>query len=526
MARIDVGEILRMAEEDFERAWVESAKLLRDRGRFFKLRRDQGETNYVFDLIQRIRRILVDMGFKELLLPSIADESEVRKQYGPEANVILDRVFYLAKLPRPEIGLDKRRVEAIRRIVPGFDKVEELKSILRRYKEGSIEADDLVETMVLELGVREEQATAIIDGVFPEFRELKPIPTTLTLRSHTTTLWFPTLAILQDRMELPIQLFTVGLKFRREERLDESHLYESYTASLVVMAEEVSLEDGEEIVVEFLSRLGFEEVENRRKRATSKYYAPGMEFEVFVRNPATGEWVEVGDAGLYSPVALARYGIEYPVFNAGFGVERIAMVMLGETDIRRVAYPHIYKPLTLTDEDIARGVSLIEEPETELGRRVMEAIVRCMEEHASDPSPVELKAWEGVVGDLKAEAWVWERDPGVKLLGPAAMNEVWVVDGNILGLIPDEEVKRRGVYTGIRYLDAVAAMAARRLELLLERGGGEETIRVRVARLPSDVNLAVSRLVRKYVTGLRKRIDIRGPVFIGITVRAWRCSPE
>ena len=521
-----MGRILKMAEEDFEKAWLESAKYLRDRGRFFNLRREEGEANPVFNLIQKMRHILVEMGFKEVLLPSIADESEVRKQYGPEANVILDRVFYLAKLPRPEIGLDKRRVEAIRRIAPGFDRVEELKSILRRYKEGSIEADDLVETMVVELGLREEQATAIIDRVFPEFKELKPVPTTLTLRSHTTTLWFPTLAVMQDRMELPVQLFTIGLKFRREERLDESHLYESHTASLVVMAEEISLEDGEEIVKEFMSKLGFTEVENRRKVATSKYYAPRMEFEVFVKNPATGEWVEVGDAGLYSPVALARYGIEYPVFNAGFGVERIAMVMLGERDIRCVAYPYLYKPLELTDEDIARGVKLIEAPLTEVGRKAMEAMVRCMEEHASDPSPVELKAWESTVGDLKAEAFVWERDPGVKLLGPAAMNEVWVVDGNILGLVPDEETRRRGVYTGIRYLDAVAAMAARRLELLLERGGGEETVRVRVARLPSDVNVAVSRRVRRYVTGLRKRIDVRGPVFIGITVRVRKCSPE
>ena len=48
--------------------------------------------------------------------------------------------------------------------------------------------------------------------------------------------------------------------------------------------------------------------------------------------------VKIRDQGLYSPVALANYGIEYPVFNVGFGVERIAMILHDETDVRKISY--------------------------------------------------------------------------------------------------------------------------------------------------------------------------------------------
>ncbi|MCD6264299.1 O-phosphoserine--tRNA ligase [Candidatus Bathyarchaeota archaeon] len=519
--RFRVREILKAAEEDYERAWRETAKLLQIKGGRFKLRR-MGRPNPIFEIIERGRHVLLEMGFEEMQLPIIVDEAEVRRQYGPEANVILDRCFYLAKLPRPEIGLDARRIEEIRRIVPDFERVEELKGVLRRYKEGKIEADDLIEVMVTELGLREEEASAILDRAFPEFKALKPIPSTLTLRSHTTSLWFPVLSALQDRRTTPLQLFHIGPKFRREERLDASHLYTSYTISVVIMDEELALEDGLEISREILRGLGFPEVREERKRATSKYYAPGTEYELFVKHSKTGLWVEVGNAGLYSPVSLAQYGIEYPVFNVGFGVERMAMIETGEEDIRALAYPYFYREFTLTDEEIAKGVRVDLQPETPLGREIMESIIRVCEEHRDDPSPVVRTAWEGRVDNRRIRVEVWEEDPGVRLLGPAAFNEVWVLDGSIVGTPPDEELRRKGVSTGIRYVDAIAARAARLFEEVLNRDiSGEEpdtleSVEVRVAKLPSDVNLRIERPVRRFVSSKQKRIDVRGPVFMRV----------
>ena len=193
-------EIRELAEKDYEKTWIKSVKFLRKSGKTIEWIKVPGKPHPVNDLIFQIRRILLSYGFEEVINPCIVSEDEVKRQYGPEAPVILDRVFYLAGLPRPDIGLSKKKISEIMRIAPNFnsDKVEELKRIFREYKEGLINADDLVEEMVLRLNLRTEEATAIL-GLFKEFTELKPIPSKMTLRSHMTALWFPILSIIQNK---------------------------------------------------------------------------------------------------------------------------------------------------------------------------------------------------------------------------------------------------------------------------------------------------------------------------------------
>ncbi|MEM3512265.1 MAG: hypothetical protein QXY80_06400, partial [Candidatus Jordarchaeales archaeon] len=214
--RFNIKKLLERAEEDYEAAWVESRELLKLEGRYFRLK-PLGRSNEIMNFIEEVRKTLVEMGFEEVVLPVIVDESEVRKEYGPEATIILDRVFYLAGLPRPDVGLSKEDAERIKELVPSFNEFEKLREILRKYKKRKIEADDLVETMVNELSLQEEDATRIIDTVFHAFKNLTPVPSPLTLRSHMTALWFPVLSAIYKYKwkELPVQLFTVGQKFRR-----------------------------------------------------------------------------------------------------------------------------------------------------------------------------------------------------------------------------------------------------------------------------------------------------------------------
>jgi len=214
-------EIREWARRDYEDAWVGTKSLLKEKGRRVKWERGEGKPHPVMKLAQKVRRILLSYGFEEVINPSIVPEEEVKRQYGPEAPVILDRVFYLAGLPRPDIGISREKAEEIRQVAPGVGEgeIKELQAVFREYKEGKLSADDLVEEIVRRLGVRQEQATAIL-ALFPEFTSLTPIPTRLTLRSHMTALWFPTLASLQDRKPLPIKLFSIGTKFRREQRQD------------------------------------------------------------------------------------------------------------------------------------------------------------------------------------------------------------------------------------------------------------------------------------------------------------------
>lgn len=517
--KFDTKKLRARAEEDYEKAWLESSELIERRGKFFSLQ-DKSKPHPLQNLIEQARQAFLGLGFTEAVLPILVDKREVQAQYGPESAVILDRIFFLAGQERPDIGISQKKVQEIKKVAPGLEEVKKLQEIFRRYKKGEIDSDNLVEVMVGELGLREEQATEIL-SIFPEFKELKPVPMDLTLRSHTTAAWFGILRELQHREPLPLQMFSIGPKFRREQKLDESHLYESWTASIVVMAERMSLEDGEKITRLVLSKFGFDEVKIVQKKATSKYYAPQTESEVFVKHPRTGEYIEIGDVGFYSPVSLSNYDIAHPVFNVGIGLERMLMIKTGETDIRALVFPHLYKSAKFSNEELAATIKLEREPSTEIGKKIAAAIVKTSKQHADEPSPCEFKAYEGEISGKRVVVKVVEPESKTKLIGPAGFNEIYIYDGNVVGVPPkgwekDEflnSVRKKGKATGIVYIEAFAALAANEIERAALRGDRGVKVRVKAAKSLGDVNLKMDEAAQRYVTSNNKRIDIRGPIF-------------
>ena len=153
--KFDLARIRASAKKDYESAWLETANLIKKEGRLFTLR-GKGKPNELQELIAKVRRVLLQLGFSEVSVPVIIDKKEVMAQYGPEAPVILDRLFFLAGLDRPDIGISQKRIQEIRKVVPGFDRVKDLQKIFRRYKEGKIAADDMLETLMRELDLKEE----------------------------------------------------------------------------------------------------------------------------------------------------------------------------------------------------------------------------------------------------------------------------------------------------------------------------------------------------------------------------------
>lgn len=514
--KFDCKRIKTEAEADYEKAWLKTKDLLKLKGLSFQPKK-VGKLHPVFDFIAEARQVLVGLGFEEIMVPVIVDESAVYKEYGPEAPLILDRIFYLAGLPRPEIGLGKDKIEQIRGIVPEFKKFKEFQNIFRRYKKNEIESDDLLEVMVTELEIREEKATEILAKIFPELRDLIPKPTKLTLRSHFTALWFLILSELQYQQPLPIQLFSIGEKFRREQKLDATHLYNSYTISTVIMAEDFTLEDGQQMAKRIINGFGFKDVKFEIKKATAKYYAPQCEFEVFFKHPKLDRWIEIGDGGFYSPVPLANFDIEYPVFNIGFGVERFVMIQKGFDDIRTLAYPYFYTQVTLTDKEIAEKIEYEFKPTSDLGKEIMQNIMKVALENKERESPIKITVFSKKINSKKLEVCLWETDPGVTLLGPATLNEIWVSDGNIFGMMPGSEIT--GIKTGKDYLSSIAALIAYRAEEILKnQEPDKEMIRVKIVKALSDVNLKIDPVVRRFITSNNKKIDIRGPVFLGASI--------
>lgn len=515
-----------VATEGFENAWTRSGELVAEEGG--ELRLDGAGTPHPVSLhMQQLREGFLRLGFDEVQTPIIVEDEEVYRQYGPEAPIILDRCYYLAALPRPDIGLSDQKLRKIGDLGIALDEDKRLRlqELLRNYKRGVIDADDLVEHLVVTLDTHDSLALRVVREVFPEFTALRPIPTNLTLRAHLTSSWFGTLKVLQHKRPHPIKLFSIGIRFRREQSEDATHLRAHYGASCVVLDENVATNDGKRITERLLQTYDFAQVAFVRKAATSKYYAPGTEFEGFVRLSPDSEGIEVVDFGIYSPIALARYGIEYPVLNVGFGVERLAMLVQREDDIRRIAYPQFYGQWTLTDAELAGMIGVAVEPRSEGGRAVRDAIVRTAIKHADAPSPCAFVAFEGNVLGRKTRVTVYERDTGAKLLGPAALNSIYVHQANVLG-IPETGLEQAqtvvaaretGVPTGIRYLDALAALAATKIERMATRRAPLTTdLRIRIAKQPSDVNVRVEAAALNYITGRHKRIAVKGPVFLGI----------
>jgi O-phosphoseryl-tRNA synthetase len=533
--RFDPEKIKQAAKEDFDAAWNQGKEYITqpaipDQYPRFKL--GYGKPHPIYDTIQKLREAYLHLGFTEAANPMIVDDREIHKQFGYEALAVLDRCFYLAGLPRPNVGISDERIARVREIIQVDDEgIDTIRQILHSYKKGEIEGDDLVPEISHRLDVPGSKVAVMLDHVFPEFKELTPISSSKTLRSHMTSGWFISLGAMMERVRPPVRLFSVDRCFRREQQEDATRLMTYFSASCIIMESEVTVEHGKAVAAGLLSQFGFEKFSFRPDEKRSKYYVPDTQIEVFAYHPGlvgsntkySDGWVEVATFGIYSPSALAQYDIPYPVMNLGLGVERLAMILHDSTDVRALTYPQfpVYEEeWKMADEELAGMISVEKAPATKEGWDIQRAIVRVCEEHGGEPSPCEFLAWEGDVNSRNVRVMVIEPEEDTKLCGPAAMNHIVVVDGDVLGL-PDspkyEKKFNKGTVANLRYIEAFAALAAADIEAASATGDASQT-RVRIVKVPSEVNVRLDPMAQRYITGHKKKIDLRGPVFT--TVRA------
>ncbi|WP_131007655.1 O-phosphoserine--tRNA ligase [Methanofervidicoccus abyssi] len=530
-------EILEMAKKDFEGVWRTTKELLPKRHidrRYPRIKMEYGKSHPVMDTIQKLRECYLRMGFEEYINPLIVDEREIYKQFGPEALAVLDRCFYLAGLPRPDVGLGRDKIEKIESlgIEMTLNKAENLRKTLHKYKKGVIDGDDLVLEISRALEVSSEMGLKVLEEVFPEFKKLAPEPLSLTLRSHMTSGWFITISHLIGKKPLPFKLFSIDRCFRREQREDRSHLITYHSASCVVVGEDVSIDDGMAVAEGLLSQLGFSRFKFKPDEKKSKYYAPDTQTEVYAYHPKLGEWLEVATFGIYSPIALSEYGIDVPVMNLGLGVERLAMILYNYEDVRRMVYPQLYD-IILDDRDIAYMIHIDKIPVTdELYNLGLDLIDICIK-NKDKPAPCEVvleREIEFYNVKKNIRITIYEKEEGKKLLGPSVLNEIYVYDGNIIGISESDEgikeeyrklvedTRRYGIPTGIRYIDAISFKVAYKIEEALVSNVDHLKIRVPIVRNLGDVNLRLEDIAFRYIVGKGKVIDVRGPVFLNVEV--------
>jgi O-phosphoseryl-tRNA synthetase len=512
-------KVIKQAKENFEKAWLETGDIL-PKGKEGKgpmsVKTGPGNPHILFDTIQKLRHAYLDLGFEEVINPVFLEDKEIKRQFGPEATAVLDRCYYLGGLPRPDVGLSDEKIKAIEKLGARVDK-ESLQDALHSYKKGEFGGDDLVYSIAEALDIDDSLAGKILEEVFPEFKALEPEASRITLRSHMTSGWFLTIQDAIKKKPLPMKLFSVDRCFRREQKEDETHLRTYHSASCVLLAEDASVEDGKAVAKGLLRPFGFEDFEFRPDKKRSKYYAPDTQTEVYARHEKIG-WVEIATFGMYSPVALSQYGIEYPVMNLGLGVERLAMILHGTSDVRELVYSQFYAEHKMSDAEIASMINAEKSPETQEGREIAKEIVIAAEKYANEKSPCEFSIYSGKLFESRVTVKLTEGEENKNLVGPAAFNEIFVYDGNIYGLPPgkSEDVRKGGVDCSIRYIDAIASLAAHDIEKSIIAGEKGSVTKVQMARSLNDINLALDDVALRYITANNKLIDIRGPIFMTI----------
>ncbi|NLV26468.1 MAG: O-phosphoserine--tRNA ligase [Methanomicrobiales archaeon] len=520
----DTEHYKKLGKEDFESAWHEGPSVLTPpsaKSLYPRLTFHRSRVHPVFETIHRLREAYLSIGFDETENPVIVDEQEVYRQFGPEAMAVLDRVFYLGGLPRPNVGIGKEQISKINSIVGREltgEEEESLRKTLHAYKKSEIDGDELAFELSGVLHTDDARVVEILDRVFPEFRELKPESSRQTLRSHMTSGWFQTLGAIWEKVPHPIRLFSIDRCFRREQAEDSHRLMSYHSASCVVAGEDVTIEDGKAVARALLSAFGYTDFQFRPDEKRSKYYMPDTQTEVYAAHPDHG-WVEVATFGIYSPVALSEYGIGVPVMNLGLGVERLAMIMNKAKDVRELCFPQFF-PIQYTDTELARGVSLIQEPCSNAGKQLVKTLMKTAIANGSAIGPCSFQVFEGELADHQIRVYVEEPEENAKLLGPACMNEIFVYKGAILGVPNTEkfaEVRKEGIPTGISYLFAASSQAAAEIEQAT-RFGLSATVHLKMARLPGDINLKIEPWAMRYITDNNLKTDVRGPVFL--TVRS------
>ena len=151
------------------------------------------------------------------------------------------------------------------------------------------------------------------------------------LRTHTTVLSAQTISKLKKE-DLPAKFFSVNKVFRNEA-LDWKHLFEFYQVEGIVIDPNANLSNLKGYLREFYKKMGYPKV--RMRPAHFPYTEPSVEVDVY--HPIKKQWVELGGAGIFRPeVVKPLLGFECPVLAWGQGMGRIISEYWQINDIREL----------------------------------------------------------------------------------------------------------------------------------------------------------------------------------------------
>jgi len=148
----------------------------------------------------------------------------------------------------------------------------------------------------------------------------------VVLRTHTTA---ATIRALAANPNPPGKFFCVGWTYRNET-ISFKHLPVFHQVDGIIIDEEANLASLMGTLQEFYSKMGFGRV--KFKPAFYPYTEPSVDVVVYM--DSRGKWLEMGGAGIFRPEVTLPLGCKYPVLAWGLGIERLAMLRFGLSDIR------------------------------------------------------------------------------------------------------------------------------------------------------------------------------------------------
>jgi phenylalanyl-tRNA synthetase alpha chain len=150
------------------------------------------------------------------------------------------------------------------------------------------------------------------------------------LRTHISSMQVPYMKANKP----PLMMISSGPVYRYEAT-DATHESTFQYIEGLSVGESISVANLKGTLSQFLEKFFGEKIEMRFRPSYFPFVEPG--FEVDMKNPKNGKWLEMLGAGMVHPKVLMNAGIdprEYQGFAFGMGIDRFTMVKYGITDVR------------------------------------------------------------------------------------------------------------------------------------------------------------------------------------------------
>ena len=252
-----------------------------------------GKKHFVNQSIEHAKKILTDLGFKEMTGPKI-----VTSFWN------FDALFTAQDHPVREIH-DTFFIKDTK------GKLPENKEIIKKVREAH------------ECGIEKSKGW--------QYKWDEETAKRVLIRTHTTALSAMTLANLKKE-ELPAKFFAIGKCFRNET-VDWSHNFEFNQIEGIVIDPNANLRHLIGYLKEFAKKMGFEKI--KIQPSYFPYTEPSLEGLIW--NKEKKQWVEVLAAGIFRPeVTIPLLGIAIPVLAWGPGFDRLMMAAYQIADMREL----------------------------------------------------------------------------------------------------------------------------------------------------------------------------------------------